>query len=194
MSGFPARSDRTPDLAVQALRTQIDTALSPTDWQALIRKVFELAMRGNLSAARLLLQYRYGPPAAQVEPAAAQARQGPGLYLPLREDEPVPDLLGVPAESLDFPGDAEFWLGLARETRALRLRRARAYYSAHPAEVTPAIAAALAGQTDPPITPCDWEAYNARMRKYAAATASRSTPSPPSPPTAIPASAQQSSA
>ena len=66
MSGVKGRSDRKPDLAVQTCRTGIAKAVSATQSRKIWRALAAAAEQGNVQAARLLHEYRYGSP--QPEP------------------------------------------------------------------------------------------------------------------------------
>ncbi len=110
MSGRKGRSGRKPDLVVNQLRAQMDEAISASDWRAVWRAVIRAAKKGNIPAVKLVVEYRFGLAAPQLEQSAIL--DGVVYYLPVRPDQPLPASLGpdphaVPDLSLDpSPGPA----------------------------------------------------------------------------------------
>jgi hypothetical protein len=84
MSGVKGRSGRKPDVAVKQWRTQMDEAISSSDWRAI--------WRAAVAAIKLLVEYRSGGASAQVEQAANVGLVA--YYLPARSDQPLPASLG----------------------------------------------------------------------------------------------------
>ena len=104
MSGVKGRSGRKPNIAVKQLRTQMDEAISSSDWSAIWRAVIALAKKGNIPAVKLLIEFRFGLASAQVEQAVNAGLVA--YYLPARSDQPPPASLGPdPHASTDLPLD-----------------------------------------------------------------------------------------
>jgi hypothetical protein len=104
MSGVKGRSGRKPNVAVKQLRSQMDEALSSSDWSAIWRAVITAAKNGNIPAVKLLVEYRFGGASAQVEQTANVGVVA--YYLPARPDQPPPASLGLdPHASTDLPLD-----------------------------------------------------------------------------------------
>ena len=102
MSGVKGRTGRKPDVAVQQLRTQMDEAISSSDWRAIWRAVVAAAKNGNIPAVKLLVEFRFGVASAQVEQTANVGVVA--YYLPVRPDQPLPAFLGPdPHASTDLP-------------------------------------------------------------------------------------------
>jgi hypothetical protein len=94
MSGVKGRTGRKPNVAVQQLRTQMDEAISASDWSAIWRAVVAAAKNGNIPAAvKLLVEFRYGVASAQVEQTANVGVVA--YYLPARSDQPLPASQGL---------------------------------------------------------------------------------------------------
>jgi hypothetical protein len=92
MSGVKGRSGRKPDLAVKQWRSQMDEAISSSDWRAIWRAALAAAKNGNVAAIKLLVEYRSGVASAHVEQAANVGLVA--YYLPARSDQPQPASLG----------------------------------------------------------------------------------------------------
>jgi hypothetical protein len=92
MSGVKGRSGRKPDAAVKQWRTQMEEAISSSDWHAIWRAAVKAARNGNVAAIKLLVEYRSGGPSAQVEQTANVGMVA--YYLPARSDQPLPASLG----------------------------------------------------------------------------------------------------
>ena len=88
MSGVKGRTGRKPNAEVKQLRTQLDEAISPSDWLDIWRAVGKAAKKGNIPAVKLLVEYRFGVASAQVEPTANVGMVA--YYLPARPDQPPP--------------------------------------------------------------------------------------------------------
>ena len=74
---------------VAALRQAVLDAVSADDMQKIVRKLIELAAAGNVPAARLLLSYALGKPAAAVDPDTLDAQEWEGYR---RVPDPAGDL------------------------------------------------------------------------------------------------------
>jgi hypothetical protein len=92
MSGVKGRTGRKPNVAVQQLRTQMDEAISASDWRTIWRAVVAEAKNGNIPAVKLLVEFRHGVASAQVEQTANVGVVA--YYLPARSDQPLPASLG----------------------------------------------------------------------------------------------------
>jgi len=104
MSGVKGRSGRKPDVAVKQLRTQMDEAISSSDWRAIWRAVIAAAKKGNIPAVKLLVEYRFSAASAKAEQIANVGVVA--YYLPARSDQPPPASLGLdPHASTDLPLD-----------------------------------------------------------------------------------------
>ena len=104
MSGIKGRTGRKPNVAIQELHTQMDEAISSSDWRAIWLAVVAEAKNGNIPAVKLLVEYRFGVASAQVEQTANVGIVA--YYLPARSDRPLPDSLGPdPHASTDLPLD-----------------------------------------------------------------------------------------
>jgi hypothetical protein len=104
MSGVKGRSGRKSDVAVKELRTQMDEAISSSDWHAIWRAALKAAKKGSIPAIELLVEFRYRVASAQVEQTANVGMVA--YYLPARPDQPLPASLGLdPHASIDLPLD-----------------------------------------------------------------------------------------
>jgi cellulase/cellobiase CelA1 len=92
MSGVRGRTGRKPNVEVKQLRTQMDEAISSSDWLDIWHAVVAVAKKGNIPAVRLLVEYRFGVASAQVEQSANVGMVA--YYLPARSDQPLPASLG----------------------------------------------------------------------------------------------------
>ena len=87
MSGVKGRSGRKPDAAVQGCRASINKAVSEEDWLAIWRALANASKEGNVQAARLLSEYCYGSPQAELPAVHAGTTV---YYLPYRAGQPLP--------------------------------------------------------------------------------------------------------
>src|SRR5205823_145322 len=81
---------------VAALRSALLSALTPQDVEAVAQEVLRQAKEGNLAAARLLLSYALGKPAAAVDPDTLDLHEF-GLYR--ARPAPPPPAAGAPPAS-----------------------------------------------------------------------------------------------
>jgi hypothetical protein len=104
MSGVKGRSGRKPNVVVKQLRTQMDEAISSSDWRAVWDAALAAAKKGSIPAIKLIVEYRYGAAAAQVDQPANVGMVA--YYLPARPDQPLPASLGPdPHASTNQPPD-----------------------------------------------------------------------------------------
>ena len=88
MSGIKGRSGRKREVVVEQCRAAIDMAVMPADWRAIWKALAAAAKKGNVQAARMLVEYRYGTP--QNEPPQNVAVGTVAYYLPERAALPMP--------------------------------------------------------------------------------------------------------
>lgn len=69
--GNPGGPGRKPEQAAEALRRAVEEAVTPEHLGAVMRRLLRMALEGNLSAIRILLERTCGRPAQPATPAVA---------------------------------------------------------------------------------------------------------------------------